>query len=573
MHTDNDSTSEVSCQAEKRQRFAYGYERWSTAAQNDSGSGARQSRNIERIINKHRLKLVDVLQDRGISAKAGKNLEENFAILKDILKSGEVLIVEDVDRISRMGRPEFITALYPLIKKGVEVIVSGLDDDDDEILINEKTIHDDGVWNKICEGAQTALKENGKKRKRLRMTFRQKRESLAQGKKVRLPQCPFWLNNPPHDYSQGNPDPLEEIDGYILIPEKVALVKQIFKWYLEGWGARTIIRKLERDNVVPVFRQRIIKKPVRTWSTRSIANLLHDRAVMGYVNGVTPPVRLLPQIISDEDFEAVQKIMDDRSHYHQVRDKDGNVIMDANGKPKMKLDGKYAGACNEKRVAIFSHLMQCAYCGENMYYRMSHKENEKYRYYYVGCDKHQRIDACQGGFLRYDRLEFAMRNLLNKAGDMVALIKDASKPNTPPDKRPELEKKLKVCLRNRQRLYDIIKSSETLPKDIQAKLDDTTTEEEDILHRIEIETHRLAKPVDVEAEVKEYQKKWKEGWNIPEIRVRIRELCRHIIEKMVIDVKEKTCQVWIKNASDPIDVKMLEDKCIISGDEVPYVKK
>jgi hypothetical protein len=163
-----------------------------------------------------------------------------------------------------------------------------------------------------------------------------------------------------------------------------------------------------------------------------------------------------------------------------------------------------------------------------------------------------------------------MKTILDKAGGMLTLINDASKPNTPPDMRPKLEEQLKVCLRNRQRLYDIIKSADTLPKDIQAKLDDTTTEEENILRKIEIETLRHAKPVDTEAEVKAYQKNWCEGWNIPEIRVRIRELCRHIIDKMVVDVKAKTCQVWVKNMSEPIDVQMLEDKCIINGLQFNY---
>jgi hypothetical protein len=60
--------------------------------------------------------------DEGVSAKAGKNLEKEFAQLLKDLKPSEPIIVEDLDRISRMHPWLAKAEIYRILSSGHPII-------------------------------------------------------------------------------------------------------------------------------------------------------------------------------------------------------------------------------------------------------------------------------------------------------------------------------------------------------------------------------------------------------------------------------------------------------------------
>src|SRR5262249_47981308 len=65
-------------------------------------------------------------------------------------------------------------------------------------------------------------------------------------------------------------------DGrFVPVPEKVAIVKRIFRDTIDGIGIQSINRIFNQESIVPIGKQ------TRTWHHSYIAKILHNRAVLG----------------------------------------------------------------------------------------------------------------------------------------------------------------------------------------------------------------------------------------------------------------------------------------------------
>ena len=88
----------------------FSYARWSSDGQSDGDSSRRQDETARQWCVRQGLELTSSEQDAGVSAWKGKNRREGSGLsrLLKVLKPGDYLLVEDIDRLSR---EDWLTAM------------------------------------------------------------------------------------------------------------------------------------------------------------------------------------------------------------------------------------------------------------------------------------------------------------------------------------------------------------------------------------------------------------------------------------------------------------------------------
>jgi hypothetical protein len=154
----------------------------------------------------------------------------------------------------------------------------------------------------------------------------------------KLSACPSWL------------DLSEDRRSFVFVPEKAAIVRQIFDLCIGGLGSYSIAKLLERQKI-PAF------GPSGKWDNTTIDNILKSRSVLGeyqpksYAGGskkgipVGGPIpNYYPIIVDEVLFAAAQQAR--RRHLITGRGSKGTELAN-----------------------LFKGLATCAYCGSAIKYR------------------------------------------------------------------------------------------------------------------------------------------------------------------------------------------------------------
>ncbi len=280
---------------------AFSYIRFSTPDQLKGDSLRRQKENSERYAREHGLELVEAYQDLGLSAFKGRNRTEGalagfLAAVKDKrIKAGSFLIVEDLDRLSRQAVEEALPRFLDLINAGIIIV----------------TLTDNQVYRKgHLSTAQLLISltkmslahdESAKKSGRLKESWQMRRTKI--GEKKITGNGPRWL--------QLSPDG----DEFLVIPERVALVRRIFADTIAGKGRYHIVNDINKSRVAPWSSKR--QKGAKGWHSSYIHKLLNNRAVLGefqphvFIDGKRTPTGdvirdYYPKIIGQKTFNLAK---------------------------------------------------------------------------------------------------------------------------------------------------------------------------------------------------------------------------------------------------------------------------
>jgi DNA invertase Pin-like site-specific DNA recombinase len=144
-----------------------------------------------------------------------------------------VLKIESLDRLSRETVLDALQQFTSLIQGGIVIAPLA-----DRQIYSRETIGND--WSKLIISLTImarAHEESAMKAKRLSAAWEEKRRDAST--KAMTARCPEWLRL---------------VDGeFELIPERVAIVRQIFEWSASGLGNRQIAARLNRQGI-PTFR-------------------------------------------------------------------------------------------------------------------------------------------------------------------------------------------------------------------------------------------------------------------------------------------------------------------------------
>jgi DNA invertase Pin-like site-specific DNA recombinase len=282
-------------------RLAISYSRFSSPLQARGDSEDRQARMFCEFCTRHNLTpLTEVFADRGRSGYHDEHrrkgrLGQLVAMAKDgRFDPGTVIVVEAWDRLGRL-RPDKMTALIAeLVQCGLGIGVCRLDD--------TFTEEDFGThkWTTLAVFVQLAYQESKQKSERVAASWDRRRARAREKGILATSQLPAWL-----EYHDGKARP---------IPERVAVVRRIFKLAAEGYGHKQIIKALERDQVPAFGEYRVNPHRSRSqfsgrWTKPYVAIVLNDRRAVGEYQyrkdnqSDGPPIaNFLPAAVTEEQF-------------------------------------------------------------------------------------------------------------------------------------------------------------------------------------------------------------------------------------------------------------------------------
>jgi len=292
-------------------RRAFSYARFSTPKQADGFSLARQLEAAERYCERNGLTLDErTFSDEGMSGFHGSNavageLAEFIRLANDgRVPKGSVLIIENVDRLSRLPPDKATAIIMELVNAGIEVVTIS-----PEQRYTKENIHTVGVWVPLQVAIVLAREESEKKSGRLKDAHARKRAALAEGVKY-TKAGPFWLKLS------------ADRKTWIIKEREAKLMRDAFRWCTEGLGAAKICEKFHEE-----YPEGVTGKG---WQPNNIRKLLRSRQAIGEYQAVVgtcakrggvkstrrkagpPVIGYFPAIVTEAEFYKAQQALDGR---------------------------------------------------------------------------------------------------------------------------------------------------------------------------------------------------------------------------------------------------------------------
>ena len=248
---------------------AYSYIRFSTPEQAKGDSYRRQRAAAENYCLQNGLELVKnedyLFFDRGRSAFKGRHLDDTGQLARFLkyvqdgtIEPGSVLIIESLDRLSREHVSEALPRFLDILRCDIQIYSVA----DNKLYTKDYDAIDImvGIFQMSRAHSESSLKGE-----RVSKAWKQKQKAARETKTPLGRACPYWL----------------KLEGgkYVEIPERVEVIKAIFKLAVSGHGHRAIAKILNADNV-PIFGSNK-RNASGAWGSSSTGKILSNRAVLG----------------------------------------------------------------------------------------------------------------------------------------------------------------------------------------------------------------------------------------------------------------------------------------------------
>lgn len=288
----------------------YSYTRFSTPEQAAGDSYRRQTDTAKHWAAARGLVLDDRLSfsDLGISAYRGGNVETDkglgaflYACQKELIEPGSFLLVESLDRISRMSPRRAQRLIDDIVDAGVTIVTLS----DGQEYTAERLDSDPSAMLIALMVAWRAHEESRSKGRRVAAAWASKRDRVRRGEEVKLTsRAPGWLQ--------------WSADRWQLVDPHADTVRRVFRMTLDGVGEHAIAKALNEDGTPVMGRGKL-------WHRSSVAKLLRNPAVIGRLTPghiehdeqgkrrrvmEEPIAGAYPSVISDTDWQAVRAIKD-----------------------------------------------------------------------------------------------------------------------------------------------------------------------------------------------------------------------------------------------------------------------
>ena len=308
---------------------AYSYVRFSSPEQARGDSLRRQTAKAEEWCAKRGIVLDDTLRDLGISAYRGANRDVGAlrSFLDEVergkVEPGSFLIVESLDRLSREAVLDAAARLFDLIRAGVVVVTLS----DGQEYSADRLRND---WTPLIVSIAImarAHEESRVKGERVGEAWAKKRERARAGTHLMTRRTPEWIA-------------IEEGE-FVLREERADIVRRVFRETIEGNGRRTIVNRLNLEQVSTFRAHENRKVKPRGWQASSVAKILNSRATFGEFQPGTgstkyrthkpdgAPIKdYYPAVIDEDTFHRAQAVIASRRF---ERDENGVVIRRGKG--------------------------------------------------------------------------------------------------------------------------------------------------------------------------------------------------------------------------------------------------
>lgn len=328
------------------------YARFSNAEQAQGNSKARQLTLCRDMLVRHGWQgsTDRELIDEGLSAYSGANravggLLHTFEqeARAGRYKKGHVLVVENLDRISRQGYDAILPFLQTLTSQGVTVATV----DGDRVYPAYERVTMASVIEAVVK-SELSREESEKKSRRLKAA-QNKRISEAQanaGQHIsHTATVPAWIDI--KRFSRASERPLYRMS---LNEQRVAVLREIFQLTIDGFGTPAIAKKLNARGE-PVW-SHLNQKSNNGWTVGYLTKIVLNRAVMGEYHPMNRP----------RSGEQTSKGIAVLNHFPQAIDP---VMFAKAGAAREGRKGT-SGAWQITHNNLLSGIAKCGVCGGRM---------------------------------------------------------------------------------------------------------------------------------------------------------------------------------------------------------------
>lgn len=285
------------------------YRRWSTLEQgnSDRSSDDRQIANIEAFCRDQGLTITQTEVDAGKSAFTGANLTKgNLGTITAKLLTGAldpqrtIIVVEELDRLSRQPPGRMIAWMQPLLMAGVTFAIANT-----RLFITEQTMNDFGSFVNTMSSAFSAHDFSRNQRNRGNGAWAKRRKAAQEGRNISRHRTRGWLRWD------------DSIRDYVTIPDRAWLVGEMFHLRIhrkmgKGATAKHLNELARTDARYRAFSSSRVQP--KEWTTTAIGRIIHDPAVTGFLqyynnprggDGRVPvgdPIKVYPEVVSPTDY-------------------------------------------------------------------------------------------------------------------------------------------------------------------------------------------------------------------------------------------------------------------------------
>lgn len=242
---------------------AFSYARFSSARQKRGSSLERQKAMLANWLSLHpEYSLsVETYQDLGKSAWKGDHIKEGgdfakllAAVEEGVIKSGDAVLVESIDRTGRLPVLEMLsTIVSPILRAGVSIITL-----EDGIVFTEASLNEGGHIYILVGKIQAARQYSDNLSRRLKGSYDSRRRQAAEEGKTPKRHTPVWLT------SEG-----------VVIDEVAEQIKVAFELYTSGLGKAVIAKRMRESGIAALAKT----------SGPGVEGWLRNEAVIGRWNG------------------------------------------------------------------------------------------------------------------------------------------------------------------------------------------------------------------------------------------------------------------------------------------------
>lgn len=365
---------------------AYRYHRFSSKAQDRGSSLERQQQATASLCREMEWEIAETLEDLGRSAWKGDHLRVGnlgkFKARVDAgeIPSGSVLVVENIDRLGRENVKKARRWIEEVTEAGIRVAVCS----PSPKIFDEASLSGDNIIDLLTYllEAKRAREESDRKSVLLQGMWTRHLTGARDGR-IFTARCPGWLRV----VGAGADRRFEPI------AEHVEVVRLIYEWSAEGFGAYAICDKLNQLGIKP-WGKNFYKHPATYWRHRYVRDVLLSPAVEGEYH---PRSKGVP---TGERIEG---------YYPRIVDAD----LVARARAKL-LDRRGTGGGNRSEARnLFAGKVKCGHCGNNMV-----RTVQRRRFQYLICQGAATKSGCSNRGYRYDYFEkAALEQILHLALD------------------------------------------------------------------------------------------------------------------------------------------------------------
>ena len=335
-------------------------------------------------------------EDRDRSGYTFEQREGYQAMRRELMgRQKEILIIKDFSRFSRRNSRGLVE-LEDLRDAGVRIISIGdnidFPDDDDwlkiqfQFLINEMPVTDTS--------------------KKVRSVIRRRQQDGR------------WICAAPYGYIVNKGQEFE------TVPAEAAVVQEIFRLYLDGWGYRRIANQLtERGVPTPRMAERDRKEAAGEEYRRTVKSAWAVVTVQGILDndfyiGTLRQGKYVRKKINGKDIrrDEGEHIVLERHHPAIV---DRSTFARAKALRESRSTAHYRG--RKKYDNVYSGFLECGDCGSPMFAMSRRDIKDAYR---CGTYHRRGLKGCTSHHIRVERLDGLLRRYVQKVRDSSGAMLD-----------------------------------------------------------------------------------------------------------------------------------------------------